>query len=291
MSLLQVKVVTLSYGSSRLFWRTGRQTMVLSNVSLSIEPGMCMGLLGTSGAGKSTLGKVILGLEKPQKGKVFFQGQDLYNMDPHARKRIRRDLQVVFQDCYSSVNPRMTAEQIIGEPLENYERMSASEQKRRIADLLEMVGLSPDDMTKYPRQFSGGQLQRINIARAIALKPKLIVLDESVSSLDMVNQTHILNLLRELKSEFDLSYLFITHDIKAAYSISDTLAVMEKGKLVEMCYDKNQVFASKHPAVKNLISSILSEHPRHRSISSVRNPLRHTIGRTECSIYEDRPKL
>jgi nickel transport system ATP-binding protein len=127
-------------------------------------------------------------------------------------------------------------------------------------------------MRKYPRQFSGGQLQRINIARAIALKPKLIVLDESVSSLDMVNQTNILSLLSELKSVFGLSYLFITHDIKAAYSISDTLAVMEKGELVELCYDKNQVFASHHPTVKNLISSILSEHPRHRSISSGGNP-------------------
>lgn len=275
MSLLQVEEVTHTYGSSRLFWRSNRQTPILSNISLTIEPGMCLGLLGTSGAGKSTLGKVILGLEKPQKGRVIFQGQDLYSMDSHARKQIRRDLQVVFQDCYSSVNPRMTAAQIIGEPLENYERLSALEQKRTIAGLLEMVGLTSEDMKKYPRQFSGGQLQRINIARAIALKPKLIVLDESVSSLDMVNQTHILDLLRELKSEFGLSYLFITHDIKAAYSISDALAVMEKGELVELCHDKNQVFSSDHPAVKKLISSILSEHPRHRSIASGRNRVRH----------------
>lgn len=276
MSLLQVKEVTHTYGSSHLFWRSHRQTAVLSHVSLSIEQGMCMGLLGSSGAGKSTLGKVILGLEKPKKGSVLFQGQDLYNMDSHTRKRFRRDLQVVFQDCYSSVNPRMTAEQIIGEPLENYERLSATEQKRTIGELLDMVGLNSEDMKKYPRQFSGGQLQRINIARAIALKPKLIVLDESVSSLDMVNQTLILSLLRELKSEFGLSYLFITHDIKAAYSLSDALAVMEKGELVELFHDKNQVFASPHPAVKNLVSSILSEHPRHRSISSGGNPVRHT---------------
>ncbi|GED17847.1 nickel import ATP-binding protein NikE [Aneurinibacillus migulanus] len=275
MSLLQVKEVTHTYSSSHLFWRPDRQITVLSNVSLSIEQGMCMGLLGTSGAGKSTLGKVILGLLKPQKGRVLFQGQDLYNMDPLARKRLRRDLQVVFQDCYSSVNPRMTAEQIIGEPLENYERLSASEQKRRIAHLLDIVGLNSEDMRKYPRQFSGGQLQRINIARAIALNPKLIILDESVSSLDMVNQTLILSLLSELKSVFGLSYLFITHDIKAAYFISDALAVMEKGELVQMCYDKNQILTSQHPAVKNLISSILSEHPRYRSIFPGGNPVRH----------------
>ncbi|MGF9909036.1 nickel import ATP-binding protein NikE [Brevibacillus porteri] len=266
--LLQVKDVIHSYGTTRLFWRSDRRMPVLSDISLAIEQGMCLGLLGTSGAGKSTLGKVILGLEKPQQGQVFFQGHDLYSTDLQTRKALRRDLQVVFQDCYSSVNPRMTAERIIGEPLDNYESLSMSEQKRKIGELLEMVGLNPEDMRKYPHQFSGGQLQRINIARAIALKPKLIVLDESVSSLDMVNQTHILGLLRELKSVFGLSYLFITHDIKAAYSISDGLAVLEKGELVEVCDDKDRIFASSHPTVKRLISSILSEHPRHRSLSS-----------------------
>lgn len=265
--LLQVKEVTHSYGATRLFRRSDRLMPVLSDISLTIEQGMCLGLLGTSGAGKSTLGKVILGLEKPRQGQVFFQGHDLYGTDTQTRKALRRDLQVVFQDCYSSVNPRMTAERIIGEPLDNYESLSMSEQKRKIGELLEMVGLNPEDMQKYPHQFSGGQLQRINIARAIALKPKLIVLDESVSSLDMVNQTHILGLLRELKSEFGLSYLFITHDIKAAYSISDGLAVLEKGELVERCDDKDRIFASTHPTVISLISSILSEHPRHRSLS------------------------
>ncbi|TWT24361.1 nickel import ATP-binding protein NikE [Planomicrobium sp. CPCC 101110] len=267
MSLLEVKEVTHSYGSSRSFWRSAKEEHVLSDVSLSIEQGSCMGLLGTSGAGKSTLGKVILGLEKPQKGKVIFQGQDLYTMDALTRKRIRRDLQVVFQDSYSSVNPRLTAEKIIGEPLENYEKLSPAEQKRTIADLLDMVGLDAEDMKKYPRQFSGGQLQRISIARAIALKPKMIVLDESVSSLDMVNQTNILNLLNELKSVYGLSYLFITHDIRAAYSISDSLTVMEKGKIIEVCNDKNEVFTSQHPTVKKLVASILPEHPRNRTIS------------------------
>lgn len=274
--LLQVKEITHSYGATRLFWRSDRRTPVLSDISLAIEQGRCLGLLGTSGAGKSTLGKVILGLEKPRQGQVLFQGHDLYGTDAKTRKSLRRDLQVVFQDCYSSVNPRMTAEQIIGEPLDNYESLSMSEQKRKIGELLEMVGLNPEDMRKYPHQFSGGQLQRINIARAIALKPKLIVLDESVSSLDMVNQTNILGLLSELKTVFGLSYLFITHDIKAAYSISDRLAVLEKGELIEMCDDKERIFASSHPTVKGLLSSILSEHPRHRSLSSGKVPTQHT---------------
>ncbi|MGG4142308.1 nickel import ATP-binding protein NikE [Paenibacillus algorifonticola] len=265
--LLQVKEVTHTYSETRLLWRSSKRAPVLSNVSLALEEGECLGLLGTSGAGKSTLGKVILGLERPQAGQVFFQGHDLYHSDKATRRSLRRDLQVVFQDCYSSVNPRATAQQIIGEPLENYERLSVQEQKRTIGGLLERVGLKADDMRKYPNQFSGGQLQRINIARAIALKPKLIVLDESVSSLDMVNQTHILSLLSELKADFGLSYVFITHDIKAAYSISDKLAVMEHGQVVEMCDDKDQVFASPHSAVKKLLAAMLPEHPRYRSRS------------------------
>ncbi|MDQ0194684.1 nickel import ATP-binding protein NikE [Paenibacillus wynnii] len=266
MGLLLVENITHSYNPSHLFFKNKQSAAVLSDITLSIEEGQCLGLLGTSGAGKSTLGKVILGLEKPQKGQVIFQGIDLYDADKSTRRSIRRDLQVVFQDCYSSVNPRMNAEQIIGEPLQNYETLSLKEHYRTIGELLETVGLKADDRHKYPHQFSGGQLQRINIARAIALKPKLIVLDEAVSSLDMVNQTKILCLLNELKSSFGLSYLFITHDIKAAYSVSDTLAVMEKGEVAVLCEDKSQFFQLEHPSVRKMVESVLSEHPRYRSI-------------------------
>ncbi|USK86192.1 nickel import ATP-binding protein NikE [Peribacillus asahii] len=266
MSLLQVKEVTHSYGSHKLFKWKDSPKQVLKNISLSIEEGTCLGLLGTSGAGKSTLGKIILGLEQPQQGQVLFQGHNIYTADKLTRQKIRRDLQVVFQDSYSAVNPRLTAERIIAEPLENYEKLTISEQKRTIIELLERVGLSEKDLTKYPHQFSGGQLQRINIARAISLKPKLIVLDESVSSLDMVNQTLILNLLSELKEDFGLSYLFITHDIKAAYAIADTLGVLEQGELIELYDSKNQFFSSEHPVVKQMRGAILAEHPRFRSL-------------------------
>ncbi len=160
----------------------------------------------------------------------------------------------------------MTAERIISEPLENYEKLTLSEQRRTVISLLERVGLSEKDLKKYPHQFSGGQLQRINIARAISLKPKLIVLDELVSSLDMVTQSLILDLLRELKDDFGLSYLFITHDIKAAFSISDTIGVLEKGELIEIYDSKDQFFSSKHPAIVRMRDSILAEHPRFRSI-------------------------
>jgi nickel transport system ATP-binding protein len=266
MSLLQVNEVTHSFGSPTFFNWKDRSKKILCDISLSIEEGTCLGLLGTSGAGKSTLGKVILGLERPQCGKVLFQGHDIYTADKHSRQKIRRDLQAVFQDSYSSVNPRMTAERIIAEPLENYEKLTIAEQKRTVIDLLERVGLSEEDLKKYPNQFSGGQLQRINIARAISLKPKLIVLDESVSSLDMVNQTLILELLKELKADFGLSFLFITHDIKAAYTISDRLGVLEKGKLVELYDEKSQFFTSEHPVVNEMRDSMLAEHPRFRSV-------------------------
>jgi len=270
MSLLEVKDITYSYAIPGLFRRYTQQVKVLSGVSISIENGQCLGLLGTSGAGKSTLGKVILGLEKPKRGKVIFQGIDLYSADPSARKQLRRDLQVVFQDCHSSVNPRMTAEQIIAEPLKNFEKLSSMELKRTIGELLERVGLRPEDMRKQPHQFSGGQLQRINIARAIALKPKLIVLDEAVSSLDMVTQSHILNLLNELKSAYGLSYLFITHDIKAAYAISDAIAVLEQGEVIARCTDKAELLKLKHPSIEKLLGSMLVEHPRDRNFSGLR---------------------
>ncbi|WP_405117210.1 nickel import ATP-binding protein NikE [Paenibacillus sp. FSL K6-1217] len=262
--MLEVRDVTHAYTSSRLWGRSYAKDNVLSRMSLHIEEGTCLGLLGSSGAGKSTLGRIILGLEKPREGQVLFQGQNLYDLNPQARRNIRRDLQVVFQDCYSAVNPRMTAEQIIGEPLHNYESLTVQEQKRKVSELLECVGLSAADMNKQPFQFSGGQLQRINIARAIALKPKLIVLDEAVSSLDMINQANILRLLGELRAAFGLSYLFITHDIKAACMISDALAVMDKGEIVEYNDSKEQLLRSSHPAVRGLLDSMLADHPRNR---------------------------
>lgn len=262
--MLQVQEVSHSYGKHSWLDRSGSRPPVLADISLTIEKGFCLGLLGASGAGKSTLGKIILGLEKPSQGQVLFQGQNIYKASKQVLKGLRRDLQVVFQDCYSAVNPMMTAAQIIGEPLDNYERLSTKEQRRVIGQLLEQVGLKPEDGSKLPHQFSGGQLQRVNIARAISLKPKLIVLDESVSSLDMVHQTQILSLLAELKASYGLSYLFITHDIRAAMTICDSIAVMDQGRLVYCGDEKNSVMQSDHPAVQQLVSSILPEHPSDR---------------------------
>ncbi|MCD9020927.1 ABC transporter ATP-binding protein [Cohnella silvisoli] len=232
MSLLIVDHVTKTYTSSHWFRaKRKEEEAALSGVSFVVEPGMCMGILGESGAGKSTLGRIVLGLLPPDSGRISFNGVDLYRATRRERKRLRRDLQVVFQDSYSAVNPRMSVLQIIGEPLRNFERLSAQEERRVVAGLLETVGLVTDDMHKHPQQMSGGQLQRVNIARAIALKPKLIVLDEPVSSLDMIVQKQILYHLKELKEKYGLSYLFISHDLLAVNVLSDRVAIMDKGKL------------------------------------------------------------
>ncbi|GLB61979.1 nickel import ATP-binding protein NikE [Cytobacillus sp. NCCP-133] len=284
MSLLQAKQVSFSYNSKKLFKGNDQTNKILNEISFTIEEGSCLGLIGTSGAGKSTLGKVVLGIQRPQQGQVLFQGHDIFHANKATKQQIRRNLQVVFQDSFSAVNPRMTAERIISEPLENYEKLTVGEQRKKVIELLERVGLNKKDLNKYPHQFSGGQLQRINIARAIALKPKLIVLDESVSSLDMVTQSLILELLSELKDDYGLSYLFITHDIKAAFSISDQIGVLEKGELIELYDSKDQFFSSKHPVVKRLRDSILAEHPRFRTLQ------RQTLVKKQISLGEEHLK-
>ena len=263
--MLQVQEVCYSYGNHRSWLRPrSEKTPVLKQVSFELERGCCLGLLGTSGAGKSTLGRTVLGLQKPDQGQVLFEGRDLYAAGGRIRKTLRRDIQVVFQDCHSSVNPLMTADRIIGEPLRNYERLSAGELKRRTGELLERVGLSAADGSKRPDQFSGGQLQRINIARAIALRPKLIVLDEPVSSLDRVHQSLILDLLAELQASLGVSYLFITHDIQAAMTLCDRAAVMDRGEIVHLTDSPPSLWDCEQAAVRNLVEAVLPEHPGRR---------------------------
>lgn len=264
--MLEVANISHQYVNRSHWLRRTPPTPVLNNISFTLEKGCCLGLLGMSGAGKSTLGNIILGLEKPTQGQILFEGQDLYRVNATTRHRIRRDLQVVFQDCYSAVNPLMTAAQIIGEPLDNYEKLTSVQHKQRVTQLLEQVGLHAEDGNKRPHQFSGGQLQRINIARAIALNPKLIVLDESVSSLDMVNQMQILSLLAELKKTHQLSYLFVTHDIRAAMTICDRVMVIDQGELVYQDGMHQSMMQSNHPAVQKLIAAILPEHPSERIV-------------------------
>ncbi|MEK5498782.1 ATP-binding cassette domain-containing protein [Bacillus sp. FSL M8-0077] len=266
MHLIEVKAVSHSYGSRSFLMRTKERAPVLKNVHLTIEEGTCLGLLGQSGAGKSTLGRIILGLEKPSTGQVLFEGQDIIRADQQTHQHFRRHVQAVFQDSYSAVNPRWTVEQILSEPLENYEPMTRKKRQHTLIHWLERVGLSEQDLSKYPYQFSGGQLQRINIARALVLQPKLIVLDESVSSLDMVTQAVILDLLVELKKELKLAYLFITHDLTAAYHLSDQLAILDQGELVAQFQSKDDFFISEHEAVLKMKEATLASHPLSRTI-------------------------
>ncbi|WP_028775394.1 ABC transporter ATP-binding protein [Shimazuella kribbensis] len=256
MSLLIAKQISKTYTASSWFQSKKKEHSAITNVSFVVESGMCLGILGESGAGKSTLGKIALGLLPPDQGSISFQGEDLYRVNRHKRKQLRRDLQVVFQDCYSAVNPRMTVKQIIEEPLRNFRRLSVSDENRTVANLLETVGLTINDMNKLPNQLSGGQLQRVNIARAIALEPKLIVLDEPVSSLDLIIQKQILDHLKELKEKIGLSYLFISHDIAAVEVISDRIAILDKGEIVETL-DTSNMYACTHPASQKIIRSSL----------------------------------
>ncbi|WP_300672246.1 ATP-binding cassette domain-containing protein [Desulfoluna sp.] len=260
MNVLELKKIDKSYRRGG-FWGTQEKREVLKGVDLALQMGTCVGLLGRSGSGKSTLGRIALNLEPPNAGEVLYHGQAVRSLSPKHYKDFRRNVQVVFQNPLGSVNPRFTAQQIVAEPLENFESLSAAQTKTRVNDLLERVGLSASDLCKYPHQFSGGELQRVCIARAIALNPKLIILDEAVSSLDMLVQLKILDLLAQLKNELGTTYLFISHDIRVLLKIADRLLVMHEGQLVEQADSMDHLNAFTHAAFLELIHSVLPPLP------------------------------
>ncbi|ETT80950.1 dipeptide/oligopeptide/nickel ABC transporter ATP-binding protein [Viridibacillus sp. FSL R5-0477] len=269
MSLLVLKNIKKSFFLKNSVFEKRRSIEAVKDISLTLEQGVCLGIVGESGSGKSTLGKIILGLEKPDQGEVCFLGKNLHNLNSKELKELRQNLQVVFQDCYSAVNPRLTIGESIAEPLRNYKRLSSAEEEKQVLELLKKVGLRREDIHKYPSQFSGGQLQRINIARAIALKPKLIILDEAVSALDALVQIQILNLLAQLKEEFQLSYLFISHDLQAVNYIADCLVVMHQGEIVERLDDMEQLEQLANPVSKKLLSSVLPPFPGYMKCEEI----------------------
>ncbi|WP_370639063.1 ABC transporter ATP-binding protein [Cohnella sp. REN36] len=232
---------------------------MLRSVSLSMKEGECLAIVGESGSGKSTLAKLILGLEAPDEGRIRFMGIDMHTASRRQIHAIRRQLQGVFQNSGDALNPRMTAGKIVTEPLRNYERLDSAEMRQRQHDLLCSVGLSPKGSGKYPHQFSGGQQQRLNIARALALSPKLIVLDEVVSSQDPAIQLRLLELLHDLKIRLGLSYLFITHDIRAAVFLADRLIVMDRGCVVEHTDIPRELEGLRHPASRKLLDALLPD--------------------------------
>jgi oligopeptide transport system ATP-binding protein len=281
-----------------VFSRVAAHVKAVDDISFDIRRGETFGLVGESGCGKTTAGRTILRLLEPDSGDILFDGIDLVKLNATALRRKRRDMQIIFQDPYASLNPRMTIRSIVGEPFAIHGLASGAEREQRVAALLKTVGLDPSVMSRYPHEFSGGQRQRIGIARALALNPMLIVADEPVSALDVSIQAQIINLLADLQAQFGLTYLFISHGIPVIEHISDRIGVMYLGKLVEVGTSEQICFAPKHPYTQALLSAVPIPDPAARKQrivlkGDVPTPINPPSGcrfHTRCPIAVDRCK-
>ena len=251
MSLLELRHLSKTYPG-----QNGAVVQAVSDVSLNIESGEVLGVVGESGCGKSTLGRSLLRLIEPSGGEILFEGEDLMGLSQRAMKPRRRDLQIIFQDPFGSLNPRHTVGGIIGEPLVVHGVGTREERTKRVGELLKLVGLPEDAGKRYPHEFSGGQRQRIAIARALALNPKLLVADEAVSALDVSIQSQIINLIADLQKRLNLSIMFISHDLSVIRHVSDRIAVMYLGRIVEVGPAEEIMDAPKHPYTQALLSAI-----------------------------------
>lgn len=245
-----------------IFPKTVGAVKAIDGVSFAIKKGETLGLVGESGCGKSTTGRCVLRLLEPTEGRIFFNGQDITKLDSSRMRKLRKDIQIIFQDPYASLNPRLTVGDMIAEPMRNFGIGDKTHQEKRVKELLEIVGLSSYHASRYPHEFSGGQRQRIGIARALSVNPQLIICDEPVSALDVSIQAQVINLLKDLQKEFDLTLLFIAHDLSIVRHISDRIAVMYLGRIVELADYKTLYKEPLHPYSEALISAIPVPNPK-----------------------------
>ncbi|MFE7564612.1 ABC transporter ATP-binding protein [Kitasatospora sp. NPDC057500] len=299
--ILEVRELVKHYPLTQgiLFKKQVGAVRAVDGVSFGLAKGETLGIVGESGCGKSTLAKVLMNLERATAGQVLFKGEDITRLSGSALKAVRRNIQMVFQDPYTSLNPRMTVGDIIGEPFEIHPEVAPKGDRRKaVQDLLDVVGLNPEYINRYPHQFSGGQRQRIGIARGLALKPEVIICDEPVSALDVSVQAQVINLLEQLQNDFQLSYMFIAHDLSIVRHISDRVGVMYLGKLVEIGTEEEIYSHPTHPYTQALLSAVPVPDPTGREqrerillsgdIPSPANPPSGCRFRTRCWKAEER---
>ncbi|SFL35898.1 ABC transporter ATP-binding protein [Halanaerobium salsuginis] len=265
-NLLEVKNLKKYFPvKAGVFKRTVAHVKAVDDISFAVKQGETLGLVGESGCGKSTTGRTILRLLEATEGEVVFEGKNIMELDKNEMRAIRRDMQIIFQDPYASLNPRMTVADIVGEPIDIHKlAKNKKERNQKVEEILENVGLGAEYMNRYPHEFSGGQRQRIGVARALAVDPKLIIADEPVSALDVSVQAQVVNLLQDLQQEYGLTYLFIAHDLSVVKHISDRVAVMYLGKIVELT-DKKELYDNPlHPYTQSLLSAIPEADPKKK---------------------------
>ncbi|MFD4209599.1 ABC transporter ATP-binding protein [Micromonospora tulbaghiae] len=271
-NIIEVRDLVKHYPVTRgvVFKKTIGQVKAVDGVSFELKAGETLGVVGESGCGKSTLARVLMNLEKPTGGQVLYKGQDISKLSGGALRRLRRQIQLVMQDPYTSLNPRMTVGDLIGEPFEIHPEVAPRGSRRsKVKELLDLVGLNPEHINRYPHQFSGGQRQRIGIARALALRPEVIVCDEPVSALDVSIQAQVMNLLEKLQAEFGLSYVFIAHDLSVVRHLSDRVAVMYLGKMVEIGTEDEIYERPTHPYTQALLSAVPVPDPTVRESKAI----------------------
>jgi peptide/nickel transport system ATP-binding protein/oligopeptide transport system ATP-binding protein len=299
-TLLEVKDLCKHYPIRKgLFSRIAGYVYAVDGISFTINEGETLGLVGESGCGKSTVGRTILKLIEPSRGEIIWRGERIDELSRSQMRPYRQQIQAVFQDPYSSLNPRMRSADIVSETLRNFESLSKAQGRERVSALFERVGLRPDQMLRFPHEFSGGQRQRLGIARALSVKPKLIMLDEPVSALDVSVQAQVINLLEDLQREFQVSYLFVAHDLAVVKHISHRVAVMYLGRIVELAPTKLLFSTPSHPYTEALLSAVPVPDPKYQRKQivlggDVPSPINRPNGchfHTRCRYAQERCKV